>query len=263
MAKYLMGVVLAGHSKDYIVPKFLEMLEHVVYPDKNVDIAFAVDETLIELTWPQLKWHTQITVPRMAGSMWATEIVYYGKQALIKYATEKGYDAFIHQGIDCLYEDPDSFQRLKRTYEQYGGMVGALVAGRNRPDYPVCRDFVHKDGKVTREQEENKVIADHVQTSPGPLMVYGYPGSDATFVSTELLRTVSMKGYEHWHNRPNKDQPLGELGPEEWFVYSMIKSNREYPLVDTRVRPWHVHENLMASRYPSQYIHLDSVIYSQ
>lgn len=239
-----------------MIPKFFEMLEHVVYPDKDIDVVFAVDE------FRSIK-SDQIHVPRIRDSFWATEIVYYGKQALIKYATEYKYDAFIHQGIDCLYETPLSFQLLKKTYETYKGMVGALVAGRNRPDYPVCRNFVHKEGRVTREQKESKVVPAHVHTSPGPLMVYGYPGSDATFVERRLLEGVSMKGYEHWHNRPNKDTPLAELGPEEWFVYSMIKNLKEYPLVDTRVRPWHVHENLMASRYPGEYVPLDSLVYGQ
>jgi hypothetical protein len=257
-----MGVVLAGHSKDYIIPKFSEMLEHVVYPDKDVDVVFAVDEYRPELVeyHPTTGPH-QILADGMKNSMWATEIVYYGKEALRKYALDEGYDSLIWQGIDCLYENAESFQQLKRTFEKHGGMVGGLVAGRNRPDYPVCRDFVWKDGKLTKEQKEipELKLATEMERV---ITVSGYPGSDATFVSRYLLENVTMKGYEHWHLRPNKDEPLGELGPEEWFVYRMIKDLKSYPLVESRCRPQHVHENLSCSRYPGQTCSLSDLKYS-
>jgi hypothetical protein len=255
MAKHLMGIVLAGHSKDYMLPKFLEMLEHIVYQNKDVDICFVVDKSREELEkfrfTPTI---FQVLAPEMLGSLWATEIVYHGKERLRNVALEDGYDSVIWQGIDCLYENAESFQRLKRSFEVFGGMVGGLVAGRNRPDYAVCRDFVYDPGgNPTTTQEEMDYEELHAMVEDQfPFMAHGYPGSDATFVSRELLENVTMKGYEHWHTRPNKDIPLGELGPEEWFVYRMIKDLRSFPLVEPRCRPWHVHETGLSSRYPGQ-----------
>jgi hypothetical protein len=255
LMKYLMGVVLAGHSKDYMLPKFLEMLEHVVYPDRDVDVCFVVDEyreELRHLHHEPTVW--QLSAPEMKNSLWATEIVYYGKEALRKEALDNGFDALIWQGIDCLYESPESFQRLKKTYEEHGGMVGALVAGRNRPNYAVCRDFITRaDGSPTRQQEDigSEELLTLIEDAI-PFKTYGYPGSDATFVSRQLLENVSMDGYEHWHLRPNKDQELGELGPEEWFTYRMIKTLRHYPLIEPRVRPWHCHETGLSCRFPGE-----------
>lgn len=259
-----MGVVIAGHSKDYALPKFLEMLEHCIYPDKDIDIAFAVDEYRPELRHLDFEPTVyQYNVSAMKGLNWATEIVYYGKGALNAHAYENNYDSIIWQGVDCYYESPESFQQLKETFEQHGGMVGGLVAGRNRPDYAVCRDFVWgPDGRPTTTQEDvdDGELIWSIEAGL-PMTVYGYPGSDATFVSRDLLWDVSMAGYEHWHLRPNKDQPLGELGPEEWFTYRMVKDYQRHPLVDTRVRPWHLHEDLSAARYPFEVCYYDDLHY--
>lgn len=252
--KHLMGVVLAGHSKDYAIPKFLEMYEACVYPDKDIDFVWIVDDPRHDVPG------VHVLESRMLGSMWATEIVFHGKERLRKYAIECDYDSVIWQGIDCYYESPESFAQLKATFEENGGMVGGLVAGRNRPDYPVCRDFCFdkdESGKLYWNTKQKEIAVEYLAQQirdEQPFSVWGYPGSDATFVSRDLLEKVSMDDYEHWHTRPNKDQPLGELGPEEWFTYVMVSELQQFPLVESRCRPWHLHENLQASRYPGQLV---------
>lgn len=241
-----MGVVLAGDTKDYAIPKFLEMMESY-YSD--LDVVFAVDYSRLDIPFEQIK------VPEMRGSLFATEMVYYGKEALKKYALENDYDRLIWQGIDCYYVLNYDLQILLKYCNQYD-IVGGLVAGRNRENYPVCREFVKSNGKITTSQQE---LSHRLLDCRWPTPINGYIGSDATVISRKALEEVSMDGYEHWHLRPNKDKPLGELGPEEWFMYSAIKRNKIIPLCETFVRPYHAHEDGKVVRYPGEVYRLEDL----
>lgn len=240
-----MGVVVAGHTKDYAIPKFIEMADKYV----KHDIIFAVDEYRSDIPYEQLK------VPSMLGKFWATEIVYYGKQALKEHTLAGGYSHLVWQGIDCYYHSREDYERLLKHGSKYD-IVGALVAGRNRPDYPVCRKFVHLDGVWTTKQEE----IDPWEFNIGNLLIDipGYIGSDATILSDLVLQEVSTSGYEHWHERPNKDMPLGELGPEEWFMYQAVKHGI-FPLVDPTNRPYHAHEDGTVARYKGETYNLQEL----
>ncbi len=245
--KVLVGTILAGHSKDYALPKFVEMRESIL---ADHDVICAVDEphrtptSMIEL------W-----VSEMHGSPWATEIVYHGKNALRNYAMAMGYDALVWQGIDCYYTRRGELERLIRQAGPDTPIIGGLVAGRNKPGYAVCRRFVGD----SREQVDH-IEFQHTHPVKGPRPVRGYIGSDATVITREALETVSMAGYEHWHLV--KDTcPLrsGALGPEEWFMWSAITRNGIVPVVDASVRPWHAHETGGMARYPGETMALDDL----
>lgn len=231
----VMGVVLAGHSKDYAIPKFLEMAEKYV----DCRIVFVVDDYRSEIPYRQIK------VSKMQGCFWATEIVYHGKEALKEFVINSRYTHLIWQGIDCYYHSKDDFQKLIRCAGTWD-ITGALVAGRNKPSYPVCREYIRTvEGKITTKQRELKGWELDIST---PIVVSGYIGSDATSISKVALANVDVSGYEHWHERPNKDTPLGELGPEEWFMYRAIKQGY-VPVVDPGNRPYHAHEDGTVVRY--------------
>jgi hypothetical protein len=242
--RVLVGTVISGIAKGYAVPKFEEMCA-ALFPD--VDVVAVVDH----YGQTSLK---QVLDDRMSGSVWATEIVYYGKQTLRRYALDHDYDALVWQGIDCYYQSRADFDRLVKGGEKHP-VIGGLIAGRNRPDYAVCRRFVSD----TMEQ------LDHIEGDwPGAFLgvrqVPGYIGSDATLIRRDALGAVTMTGYQHWHHIKDsigdKDAggrpESGALGPEEYWMWSAINRHHIIPAIDARCRPWHAHETGDLARYPNQ-----------
>lgn len=230
--KVLLGTIIAGPWKDYSVPKFEEMCSTLL-PD--IDVLAVVDE-------PGRTSLPEGVVGGVAGTMWATEIVYHGKNWLGRYALANGYDALIWQGIDCYYDSRADFDLLVKGAEDHA-IIGGLIAARNRPDYAVCRRFI---SGTTRQLDH--VEADWPQAFQGVRDIAGYIGSDATVIRRDALETVTMDGYQHWH----LDRTPGYLGPEEFFMWSAINRHRIIPAIDARVRPWHAHETGLAARYPNQ-----------
>ena len=235
--RVLLGTIIAGDSKAYAVPKFEAMRERL-FPD--VDAVAVVDE------------HGRTSLPqlldeRMAGTPWATEIVYYGKQTLRSYALRHDYDALVWQGIDCYYNSRADFDLLVKAARDYP-VVGGLIAGRNRPDYAVCRRFV---GKTMEQLDHHE--ADWPGAFLGLRVVPGYIGSDATLIRRDALEAVTMDGYQHWHQiKDTCTLKTGALGPEEYWMWSAINRHQIIPVIDARVRPWHAHEDLTLARFPNQ-----------
>lgn len=233
--KALMCVVLSGSFKNYAVPKFLEMLDCLAISD-HCDVVFAVDYIHPEIDYPQ------IVVPSMSGSQWATEIVYHGKWELAEYAEREGYSHVIWQGIDCYYASPEDLP-VMLSLAGHEPIVGALVAGRDKLNYPVCRDFIQVPGKLDYSHHQREI--DPLKFDYFSMMkVDGYIGSDATVIRTSLLRNLSMDGYIHWHHLRTADA----LGPEEYFAWKAVNAGFS-GLVCTEIRPWHAHETGRAVRY--------------
>lgn len=234
--RVLIGTIVAGEAKAYAVPSF-EAMAGALF--SGLDVLAVVDR-------PGRTSLPELVDDRMAGSHWATEIVSYGKQTLRDHALSHGYDALLWQGIDCFYSGRRELARLLLGAEEYA-ICGALVAGRDREDYPVCRKWVRDGEHFTRAQRECPEVTDG---PPGRHLVAGYIGSDATVIRADALKVVSMDGYEHWHLRSDRDH--GALGPEEWFMWSAAERHGIIPCIDTRVRPWHAHETGRCVRYRGQ-----------
>lgn len=237
--RVLVGTIIAGPWKDYAIPKFEEMCRDLL-PD--VDVLAIVDE-YGRTSLPEF------LVPETANTMWATEIVFHGKNALKAYALGGNYDALIWQGIDCYYNTRADFDLLVKGAEDHA-IIGGLIAARNRPDYAVCRRFL---GRTTGQYDHAE--AEWPNAFKGVRDVPGYIGSDATLIRRDALETVTMDGYEHWH----LNRSPGFLGPEEYFMWSAINRHRTIPAIDARCRPWHVHENGLAARYPNQTCRLEDL----
>lgn len=235
----LLGVVISGTAKQYAVAKFEEMCR-VLLPDINV---IAIVDMFGRTSLPE------ILDLRMAGSPWATEIVYYGKETLGRYALTMGYDAVVWQGVDCYYQSRSDFDRLAKDGEDHP-IVGGLIAGRSRPDYAVCREFIGDTMRSTDHHEK-----DHADAFQGLRTIRGYIGSDATLIRRDALETVSMDGYQHWHETQGEAKD-GGLGPEEYFMWSAINHTGIVPVLDARVRPYHAHEDGWMARYPGQQLRL-------
>lgn len=232
----LVGVVLSTSAKDYCIDKFTEMAK-VVFAD--VDVIFAVDHQ------GRVPFE-EICVPELSSGPchWATWSVYWGKKALGEYAMDHGYDRLVWQGIDCFYETKEEFNRLLIHQEALrADIFGAVVAGRNREDYPVCRqyNYNHVEGRWKIHEAEELPP----EWFDGQLKVCpGYIGSDATVISSRALHTVTMDGYQHWHEHQKG------FGPEEYFMWSAIARHNMFPVVHTGIRPWHAHETGRTVRYP-------------
>lgn len=234
--RVLLGTIVVGPSKDYAVPKFEEMCRDLL-PD--VDVVAVVDHpnrtTLPVIPYPS------------GASLWATEIVYHAKDSLRDYALFHDYDALIWQGIDCYYNSRHDFDLLVAGARDHA-IIGGLVAGRNRPDYAVCRHFIGD----TMEQ------FDHLEGKwpnawNGVRSIPGYIGSDATLIRRDALEMVTMDGYQHWHQiKDTCTLTSGALGPEEYFMWSAINRHRIIPALEARCRPWHAHESGLCARYPNE-----------
>jgi hypothetical protein len=245
--KILVGVILSGDSKEYVVSKFFEMAKSVF---KEVDVLFITDRWREDV---ELQGFQQLVV-KETNHIFCTMVVYHGKQALKHYTLENRYDWLVWQGIDCLYRDKDDFNDLTtiacNNWEEFGDTIcGALVAGRNRPEYPVCREFVVDDkGIATPEERElGDQFFEKYANQYEAVTVSGFIGADATFLHSDILRKVTLKGYEHWHERGCQG-----LGPDEWFMYRAIKDWNQHPTICPNIRPYHVHESCEWARYKGE-----------
>mgnify|MGYP000878600892 CR=1 FL=1 len=236
MMKVLVSTINVGESKMYVEPAF-EQMANVVFD--GFDLICAVDEHG-RTGMPEI-----LTAPE-ANSFWCTDVCYYAKMDTIRdYFLAGDWTHLVWQGVDCLFDTRDDFLRLVELAKSCD-IAGALIAGRNRPDYPVCRRFI--DG--TREQEE---MREDLLLNRQPIVVPGFIGSDATILSRKAVENITMKGYEHWATYKDQcDLKSGALCSDEWFMYRAIKDFGIIPVCHTGIRPWHVHENGLAARYPGE-----------
>lgn len=239
--KFLIGTTIVTNAKDYAVAKFEEQVEKVFFTDRTshqIDVLAITDNK--SKTWlPSHPIESNV-------SIFATDIIYHGKEQLKKVAIEEQYDAIVWQGIDCYYDTVDDFLNLLGWSEQLH-IVGALIAGRDKENYPVCREFRKEGDKYTRLQ--NEIPPSELQQGK-LLQVPGYIGSDATIITRNALETITMDGYLPWHLVHQNIE--GALGPEEWFMWSAVQRHGFIPCCDTSIRPWHAHETGRTVRYPGE-----------
>ena len=137
----LIGTIIAGETKLYAVPKFEEMCAAIL---GDLDVLAVVDG-------PGRTSLDYMVDDRMRNLTYATEIVEYGKERLKAYALAAGYDALVWQGIDCYYTSRADLDLLLEGAER-NPIVGGLVAGRDRENFAVCRQWV-----VARRRENRSV----------------------------------------------------------------------------------------------------------
>lgn len=238
----LIGVPFSGTQKNYCIEPFTRMA-NAVYHD--CDVLFVVDEPGKSQGFDEVVFDTP-------PSDWCTDICFLGREQLRREAINRGYDYYMWQGIDCWMKSRQEFELLLdlASREKF---VGALVAGRNRPDYPVCRSFKTVDGKLTTEQEE----LDWKSIDLGvELKTPGFIGGDATIIHKSVFSTVSIDDYIPWETIYT--QMENTVCSDEFYTYKAIKSGIT-PVCHTGVRPWHCHEDLYAARYPGERVHMSEI----
>lgn len=244
--KVLLGCVYAGTQKSYALSTFEKMCKFLPI---EMDVLVVTDDPNLKVDLPTL----HALAP---GMIWATDIVYHGKEILRNIALRDGYDALIWQGIDCYYKDPHSdVNQLISAIESGEDIAGALVAGRNNYEYPVCREFKREDGKWLKDQIE--LPTEFFDGSAK--RVYGYIGSDATILSRKALANVSMDGYMPWHIVKDNKYGLSALGPEEYWMWSAIERNGIIPSIDTNILPFHFHEDEWGAQLHGRKIRIEEM----
>lgn len=229
--KVLVGVVAYGEQKKYVYSKFAEMAEACIAP--HADLVVAGDASH---GFPATDW-----IPMRSGIKdYVEDIIMEGREALRIAALEGGYDAYVHQGVDCLYHGRHDFLRL---ISHDVTIVGALTSARNDAMFPVARRFdFGTDFLETQHQ-----IPDHELRS-GNMVPAGYPGADALMVKRAALG-VGYDGHTKWYDRVAQGRP--NLECEENLLLQLSRKGFD-PWLDTNIRTWHVHEDGIARRWPGE-----------
>lgn len=241
MSGILVGVSSHGSAKDYVHKKFKENMlkcvqpwaDIIVFGDREID---GLDHIYMD----------------PIHSCWQDDMTYESREEIRKFAADNDYDAFIWQGVDCLYHSEDDFRQFCRAaHLSEFDAIGALTAGRNRPDYAVARRFIGN----TKEQVD---ISTH-ELNSSKIIPAGFPGADALLVRKSMFLESWMKwDYISWYNQRDIEQ--NPLCIEEYWCWKTSNSGFTIGL-DTGIRTWHVHENGMAARWPGEYTHQDNLCF--
>lgn len=231
--KILVGVSSHGPNKNYVHEKFYENMVTCVADFANV-VTFG-DTPIKDLE--------HVDLPPV-HTMWQDDMTYQSRDVQLHYAEWNDYDALIWQGVDCLYKSKSDFARFiagaqRGSYDA----VGALTAGRNRPDYPIARRYTIVGDSITPNE------ISHTELYGGRTIYAGFPGADALFIKKQLFGiTFDSLNYTPWYTKPD-----GGLCVEEVWCAEAIKRGFKIGL-DCGVKTWHVHENGMASAWPGEYV---------
>jgi len=235
--RILVGITSYSEAKNYTHKKLVENMETCVQPVADV-------MTFGDKTIPGIEHFPMPSIP----STWADDYLYEARDRIRSYAAEGDYDAFIWQGSDCYYNSYADFKLFtERAMVSNYDAVGALTAGRNRPDYPVARRFT--DGGPAQHEIPEEILLS------GTIVDAGFPGADALLVKKNLFNET----WKNWYYTPWYEHPA-ELCVEEFWCMIVTRMGHRIGL-DTFIRTWHVHENGMASRWPMEYEHQDDLVF--
>ncbi len=252
-----MGTLIVSHEKDYAVPKYEEMYDKIITKQRTehqVDHIALTDDNQTRIPSINRTFENH-------GRTWASAICYEGKTFLNKKCIEEGYDYVLYQGVDCFYNSLEDFEKLIQFTCQYKyDICGGLVAGRNREDYPVCRQWIIEDDQLTKRQGEMISFIDGaIESGLQGIVVGGYVGSDAVLISRRVLELVDWSDYIDWHIQYDygRNDPYA-ICSDEWIMYKANKLG--IPSISkVDVRPWHAHETGRTVRYPGEVIDISEL----
>lgn len=246
----LIGTILTGQGKDYVFPKFQEMADALF---DRYDFIVAVDKL------GRTKYN-EIVIPNINYGYinWASYACEKGKEILRQVALDGGYDYLLWQGIDCLWDNAEDLNEFIVDAQSYQ-TVSALTAGRGRPDYPVAREYIVEEGKVTTRQKE---LPREALLTGDIVPCRGYPSTEATIFKRELLGVSWLHGYEPWYKR--KDWDAEALDCDEFRFWRMVQAG-VVPYINTTIRTWHVDDReypYPAARYPNESVDVETLSWS-
>jgi hypothetical protein len=229
----LVGIVAYGDSKAYIMPKFNEMLDACIRPVEAVDIAWVSDRHIKNGDFNLI----------MTGShLYVEDMLIEGRELLRKFALQHGYTKLCHQGVDCLWQSQQGFERV---LSHDVPIVGPLITARNDPDFAVARRFHAEGVEPPYQYKEEQYDIPEFELESGLLIPSGFPGADAIFYRQDVM-DLSFEGHKPWYLRVRD----GETNIECMEYTILNAANRgQAAYVDTMVKVWHVHENGVANMW--------------
>ncbi len=236
--KVVVGIVWTGNQKDYMFPKFHEMVDKCIRPT-GVDILWVTDRGTDQFL-PQDK---HIPIESMYG--YVEDICMPARQAIQQYAMDNEYDKMVWQGLDCLYAGVEDFRELL-FQSMYLDVIGALTTARANPREPVAGMFVRTPFEITDMQTQfsDRVFRD------GRIIQSDNCGTDAIVFDKSCFGIHRVDDHIPWYQRVAEGK--NDLTCEGWFLHQLIRAGKEVYL-HTGLRTWHCHDvDRIGRRYPDQ-----------
>lgn len=232
--KVLYSIVLYGHAKNYVVPKWIEMANECIFPVNGVDLIIGADS-------PRDEFPGHNFVPLRPGLTYVEDMLIPLREKFREMAIYGEYDKLVWGGIDCLFQTRSDFERL---INHDVDAVAPLISARTDPNAPVARRFEqnHYDGWFSEEQYD---IHDWELLRSKELILSGFPGADAYVVDKKLFG-ITYDGHIPWYQRVANGQPNLDC-MEYWTLMALNRGAKIY--VDPLVKVWHVNEDGWAHMY--------------
>jgi hypothetical protein len=244
----LVGVVIYGNSKSYVTDAFSHMANECIIPVPGVDVITASD------------WLPSSMVKMEPGMTFVEDMLMNAREEFRKIAIEREYDKVCYQGVDCLWQSREDFERVMAIDVP---CVSALTSARDDSHAAVARRFKRVRGEsgeyagYSEEQEDIPVD----ELAGGGLVPSGFPGADAIFFRNDTFDESFGKdsGHVRWYDRVA--QGLVNVDCMEYLCLKLInrayERNQWWPCyVDADTRVWHVHEDGQAHMWPDRSVPL-------
>lgn len=231
----LMTITRYGHSKDYVLDAFEQMLDACVVGTPGLNIIWAGDRP-----------NDTIQIP--PGLTNCADIVRYSRERTRELAIRKGYGRMLWQGVDALYRTRADFEALL-AHPDHFAIVGALISARTDSNHACARRFHTRGGEPLQQQYD----VPSAELSHGVLVRVGWPGVENVVIHRSLFDIDIMRRCPEWYQQNNdvlRGRPesrddnaaKGNLDHSEWFCFEAQRRG-VFAWVDTSIKVWHVHES--------------------
>jgi len=231
VGKVLVAVTWCSNAKHYVMPKFWEMLDACVRHD-DVDILVLGDQSDVP------EWVVHEPVSWKSGSTYAEDMLWATRDYATEYAKAGDYDVMVWHGVDALWQSrADFWQVLSNLGDVHA--VAPLISPRNDSSRAIARRFI---GNGAGSYSLQQVDIPRTELESGKLVSSGFPGADNIMISKKAF-DIGFDGHSAWYQRVSNGGT--NVCVEEYWVWrALVKGYRV--AVDTSVKVWHVHEDLVA-----------------
>ena len=242
--RVLCGIIRYSAAKDYIVPKFVEMLEQCIMPIEGVDVAWALEEGA-----PELPGDFHLHPFEGKSLAYAEDMLMIGRESFRTMAIMGEYDAMLWQGIDALWQSREDVEKILKHLEAPGvPVVAPLISARADSNFAIARRFVSEPSTSPLQFTEDQVDIPVEELSGGSIIPSGFPGADNIALRKDTFDVTWMEGnHDQWYKRVAEGRP--NICCEEWLIRE-LRNRGQFTWLDTSVKVWHVHEDGVARMWP-------------
>ena len=230
--RVLVAVTWCSHGKDYVVPKFMEMADHVFVLNPNVDVVFFGD-----MVPPGPYAHVPVD---WGGAFYAEDMLMATREEARKYAIKGGYDILMWHGIDALWQSLTDFSLMVAKVNLRNPVIAPVISARADSRFWIARRFRWNPDEQAYGENQYDISKAEIN---GHLVRSGFPGADNIAIHRSVFEYVGFEGHTKWYERVAQGRE--NLCVEEWWCLKAI--NLGYRIhVDTSTFVWHVHEDGIA-----------------